>query len=92
MIFLKAVRVRVNILVRMLSKIDVVNMEYTIQITFREQWLDNRLNYLNHVFTPPRPLPPFLVVPHVKARIWFPDTFFPTEKSAHRHMVCIENF
>uniref|UniRef100_A0A915NNN1 Glutamate-gated chloride channel n=1 Tax=Meloidogyne floridensis TaxID=298350 RepID=A0A915NNN1_9BILA len=86
-----AVRVRVNILVRMLSKIDVVNMEYTIQITFREQWLDRRLNYLNHVFTPPRPLPPFLVVPHVKARIWFPDTFFPTEKSAHRHMIDTEN-
>ncbi|KAF7636107.1 hypothetical protein Mgra_00004552 [Meloidogyne graminicola] len=83
--------VHVNILVRMLSKIDVVNMEYTIQITFREQWLDKRLNYQNYSLSQQRPLPSFLIVPHVKAKIWFPDTFFPTEKLAHRHMIDSEN-
>ena len=86
--FLSAVLVSVNILVRMLSKIDVVNMEYSLQITFREQWTDSRLAY-GHLMgmSSAKQSPKFLTVPHVKAKIWFPDTFFPTEKSAHRHMV-----
>uniref|UniRef100_A0A183BPQ7 Ig-like domain-containing protein n=1 Tax=Globodera pallida TaxID=36090 RepID=A0A183BPQ7_GLOPA len=79
-----AVRVSVNILVRMLSNIDVVDMEYSLQITFREQWVDRRLAYaqMGHQMSPPPPK--FLTVPYVKARIWLPDTFFPTEKAAHR--------
>ncbi|KAL3083922.1 hypothetical protein niasHT_036493 [Heterodera trifolii] len=86
-----AVRVSVNILVRMLSNIDVVDMEYSLQITFREQWVDRRLAYAQ-IGPQMSPSPPkFLTVPHVKARIWLPDTFFPTEKDAHRHMVDTEN-
>uniref|UniRef100_A0A914GQ53 Uncharacterized protein n=1 Tax=Globodera rostochiensis TaxID=31243 RepID=A0A914GQ53_GLORO len=86
-----AVRVSVNILVRMLSNIDVVDMEYSLQITFREQWVDRRLAYaqMGHQMSPPPPK--FLTVPYVKTRIWLPDTFFPTEKAAHRHMVDTEN-
>lgn len=83
-----AVNVRVNIMIRMLSKIDVVNMEYSIQLTFREQWIDPRLAYEHLGFYNP---PAFLTVPHVKKSIWIPDTFFPTEKAAHRHLIDMEN-
>lgn len=80
--------VNVNIMLRMLSKIDVVNMEYSMQITFRERWRDKRLAYnkmqLDNV-------PKFLTVPHVKNNVWIPDSFFPTEKAAHRHHVDTEN-
>uniref|UniRef100_A0A915PU18 Uncharacterized protein n=1 Tax=Setaria digitata TaxID=48799 RepID=A0A915PU18_9BILA len=80
--------VKVNIMLRMLSKIDVVNMEYSMQITFRERWLDRRLAYENmHISN----MPSFLTVPHVKNNIWIPDSFFPTEKSAHRHHIDTEN-
>ncbi|OZC07072.1 Glutamate-gated chloride channel subunit beta family protein [Onchocerca flexuosa] len=75
-------------MLRMLSKIDVVNMEYSMQITFRERWLDRRLAYENmHVTN----MPNFLTVPYVKNSIWIPDSFFPTEKAAHRHHIDTEN-
>ncbi|VDM60437.1 unnamed protein product [Angiostrongylus costaricensis] len=82
------VTVRVNIMIRMLSKIDVVNMEYSMQLTFREQWLDTRLAYAHLGYDNP---PQFLTVPHIKNNLWIPDTFFPTEKAAHRHLIDTEN-
>lgn len=48
--------------------------EYSIQLTFREQWIDPRLAYENLGFYNP---PAFLTVPHVKKSLWIPDTFFP---------------
>nr|QRW38238.1 glutamate-gated chloride channel subunit 2 [Parascaris univalens] len=80
--------VSVNIMLRMLSKIDVVNMEYSMQITFRERWLDRRLAYQD---IGQANSPKFLTVPHVKNNVWIPDSFFPTEKSAHRHLIDTEN-
>ena len=35
--------VSVNMLIRSISKIDNVNMEYSVQLTFRESWKDIRL-------------------------------------------------
>ena len=35
----------VNIYLRSISKIDDVNMEYSAQFTFREEWVDARLAY-----------------------------------------------
>uniref|UniRef100_A0A0K0CSZ6 Neur_chan_LBD domain-containing protein n=1 Tax=Angiostrongylus cantonensis TaxID=6313 RepID=A0A0K0CSZ6_ANGCA len=75
-------------MIRMLSKIDVVNMEYSMQLTFREQWLDTRLAYAHLGYDNP---PQFLTVPHIKNNLWIPDTFFPTEKAAHRHLIDTEN-
>ena len=37
--------VTVNIYLRSISKIDDVNMEYSAQFTFREEWVDARLAY-----------------------------------------------
>ena len=38
-------RVFVNVFVRSFEKIDDVKMEFSFQITFRQQWNDNRLSY-----------------------------------------------
>ena len=37
--------VLVNVFVRSFEKIDDVKMEFSFQITFRQQWNDNRLSY-----------------------------------------------
>ena len=37
--------VSVNIFVRSFSKIDDVKMEYSFQITMRQAWMDQRLDY-----------------------------------------------
>lgn len=59
--------------------------EYACQITFRQQWNDNRLqfddqnkriNYL--VLTDPE-------------RIWKPDLFFKNEKEGHYHTIIMPN-
>ncbi|KAI1729757.1 neurotransmitter-gated ion-channel ligand binding domain-containing protein [Ditylenchus destructor] len=84
------VLVKVNVMIRMLSKIDVVNMEYSMQITFRERWVDSRLAF-NNILPNNTKRPQFLTVPYVKANLWVPDSFFPSEKAAHRHMVDTEN-
>uniref|UniRef100_A0A914WIN4 Uncharacterized protein n=1 Tax=Plectus sambesii TaxID=2011161 RepID=A0A914WIN4_9BILA len=81
------VMVSVNIMIRMLSKIDDVNMEYSMQITFREQWVDPRLAYETLSETIDiSSMPEFIVLPPGE-NIWMPDTFFPTEKQGHRHMI-----
>ncbi|GMT31138.1 hypothetical protein PFISCL1PPCAC_22435, partial [Pristionchus fissidentatus] len=61
-----------------------------MQITFREEWVDRRLAY-DRFFDHEDAYPKFLTVPHVKKNLWIPDSFFPTEKSAHRHMIDTEN-
>ena len=38
-------KVLVNVFVRSFEKIDDVKMEFSFQITFRQQWNDNRLSY-----------------------------------------------
>lgn len=39
------VEVEVNAYIRSMSNIDFVKMEYTVQLTFRQTWVDDRLVY-----------------------------------------------
>ena len=41
----EATLIIVNLYVRSFAKIDDVKMEYSVQITFRQQWDDIRLQY-----------------------------------------------
>ncbi|CAI5452843.1 unnamed protein product [Caenorhabditis angaria] len=77
-----AVIVNVNMLIRSISKIDDVNMEYSVQLTFREEWVDGRLAY----GTPNDENPSFLILT-AGQKIWMPDSFFQNEKMAHRHLI-----
>lgn len=59
--------------------------EYSVQITFREQWIDNRLVYSDTsgqfqylTLTDPE-------------RIWKPDLFFSNEKEGHFHNIIMPN-
>ncbi|GMS82072.1 hypothetical protein PENTCL1PPCAC_4247, partial [Pristionchus entomophagus] len=78
--------VDVNMLLRSISKIDDVNMEYSVQLTFREEWIDARLAY-GIVGAPDYlTLPDFVILP-AGEQIWMPDTFFMNEKTAQRHTI-----
>ncbi|WKY12841.1 hypothetical protein Q1695_004001 [Nippostrongylus brasiliensis] len=74
--------VNVNMLIRSISKIDNVNMEYSVQLTFRESWMDDRLKY----GVKGDELPDFLILT-AGQQIWMPDSFFQNEKHAYKHMI-----
>ncbi|KAI1289871.1 Glutamate-gated chloride channel [Halotydeus destructor] len=77
--------VRVNLYVRSISRIDDVTMEYATQITFREEWRDDRLVYddLDGRIR-------FLTLTD-PGRIWKPDLFFSNEKTGHFHNIIMPN-
>uniref|UniRef100_A0A1I7WTR4 Neur_chan_LBD domain-containing protein n=1 Tax=Heterorhabditis bacteriophora TaxID=37862 RepID=A0A1I7WTR4_HETBA len=80
------VLVTVNIYLRSISKIDDVNMEYSAQFTFREEWVDARLAYGRYEDDSTE-VPPFVVLATSEnadqsQQIWMPDTFFQNEKYA----------
>uniref|UniRef100_A0A915CX95 Uncharacterized protein n=1 Tax=Ditylenchus dipsaci TaxID=166011 RepID=A0A915CX95_9BILA len=85
------VLVLVNIYLRSISKIDDVNMEYSAQFTFREEWVDARLAY-ERFADENTEVPAFVVLatneqPDLSQQIWMPDTFFQNEKEARRHLI-----
>ncbi|KAI6226375.1 BMA-AVR-14, isoform b [Aphelenchoides fujianensis] len=83
--------VSVNIYLRSISKIDDVNMEYSAQFTFREEWWDARLAY-ERFSDDNTQVPPFVVLAtsdsaDLSRQVWMPDTFFQNEKEARRHLI-----
>ncbi|VDL66412.1 unnamed protein product [Nippostrongylus brasiliensis] len=68
---------------RSISKVDDVNMEYSLHFTFREEWVDERLFFnsptLKHIVLSPG------------QRIWVPDTFFQNEKDGKKHDIDTPN-
>ncbi|XP_033179248.1 glutamate-gated chloride channel isoform X5 [Bombus vosnesenskii] len=77
--------VRVNIFVRSISKIDDVTMEYSVQLTFREQWLDERLRFSDF-----KGRLKYLTLTDA-SRVWMPDLFFSNEKEGHFHNIIMPN-
>ncbi|KAL9888534.1 glutamate-gated chloride channel isoform X5 [Glossina fuscipes] len=77
--------VRVNIFVRSISKIDDVTMEYSVQLTFREQWTDERLK-----FDDIQGRLKYLTLTEAN-RVWMPDLFFSNEKEGHFHNIIMPN-
>ncbi|KAE9420565.1 hypothetical protein Angca_003880, partial [Angiostrongylus cantonensis] len=75
--------ITVNMYLRSISKIDDVNMEYSLHFTFREEWIDERLYFnsptLKHIILSPG------------QRIWVPDTFFQNEKYGKKHDIDTPN-
>ncbi|XP_047489524.1 glutamate-gated chloride channel-like isoform X1 [Penaeus indicus] len=78
--------VYVNLMLRSISKIDDYNMEYSVQLIFREEWVDERLlfgdlgggriKYLTLTET---------------NKVWMPDLFFKNEKMGHFHDIILPN-
>jgi anionic glutamate receptor len=71
--------------IRTISNIDDVNMEYTTQLTFRQQWVDERLTYDDR-----DGMIPYLVLTDPE-KIWKPDIFFSNEKRGHFHNIIMPN-
>ncbi|XP_063696455.1 glutamate-gated chloride channel isoform X4 [Culicoides brevitarsis] len=77
--------VRVNMFLRSISKIDDYKMEYSVQLTFREQWTDERLK-----FDDIGGRLKYLTLTEAN-RVWMPDLFFSNEKEGHFHNIIMPN-
>ncbi|XP_012139410.1 glycine receptor alpha 1 isoform X6 [Megachile rotundata] len=77
--------VKVNIFLRSISKIDDYYMEYSVQLTFREQWLDERLRFDDFGGRLK-----YLTLTDA-SRVWMPDLFFSNEKEGHFHNIIMPN-
>ncbi|KAF5281779.1 hypothetical protein FQR65_LT14526 [Abscondita terminalis] len=78
-----ATMVHVNMYVRSISSVDDVKMQYTVQLNFRQQWVDERLKYND---TSGR----YITLNKPKL-IWMPDLFFSNENEARYHDVMVPN-
>ncbi|XP_074596135.1 glutamate-gated chloride channel-like [Brevipalpus obovatus] len=81
--------VEVNMMIRSISRIDDVAMEYAVQITHREEWNDTRLEYSDKLDMESMQIQ-YLVLTDPK-RIWMPDLFFRNEKQGHNHEIIMPN-
>ncbi|XP_076059351.1 glutamate-gated chloride channel-like isoform X2 [Oratosquilla oratoria] len=77
--------VKINIMIRSINKIDDYHMEYSVQVTFREQWNDDRLN-----FNDSDGKIKYLTLTETD-KIWMPDLFFKNEKTGHFHDIILPN-
>ncbi|XP_011068521.1 PREDICTED: glutamate-gated chloride channel isoform X4 [Acromyrmex echinatior] len=77
--------VRVNLFVRSIATISDIKMEYSVQLTFREQWLDERLRF-NDFGGKLK----YLTLTEA-SRVWMPDLFFSNEKEGHFHNIIMPN-
>ncbi|XP_066155466.1 glutamate-gated chloride channel isoform X5 [Euwallacea fornicatus] len=78
-------KVSINIFLRSISKIDDYHMEYSVQLTFREQWMDERLKF-NDLHGRLK----YLTLTEAN-RVWMPDLFFSNEKEGHTHNIIMPN-
>lgn len=77
--------VNVNLYFRSFEKIDDVKMEYSIQITFRQQWNDHRLKFDSR-----EGRIKYLTMTDSR-KVWMPDTFFRNEKHGQFHRIIQPN-
>jgi len=81
----------VNLYIRSFAKIDDVKMEYSVQITFRQTWNDDRLSYENRLtHGDMRAKIQYLTMTDAK-KVWMPDTFFRNEKEGRFHNILVPN-
>ncbi|XP_040565593.1 glutamate-gated chloride channel isoform X1 [Lepeophtheirus salmonis] len=81
----------VNLYIRSFAKIDDVKMEYSVQITFRQKWNDDRLQYANRLqHGDMRTKIKYLTMTDAK-KVWMPDTFFRNEKEGRFHNILVPN-
>jgi len=85
-----ATLVTVNIFIRSFSNIDDVKMEYSFQITLRQQWNDNRLAFKNKLKKGMEEKIRYLTMTD-STKVWMPDTFFRNEKIGRFHNILQPN-
>lgn len=85
-----ATLVFVNIFFRSFSKIDDVKMEYSFQITLRQQWNDGRLKFHDKLQPGHGDKIRYLTMTDA-SKVWMPDTFFRNEKIGAFHSILTPN-
>ncbi|KAL3880435.1 hypothetical protein ACJMK2_032673 [Sinanodonta woodiana] len=78
--------VSVQIFIINIHSINEAMMEYSLDVFFRQSWLDPRLVYGNRSTLPWLELDAKLI-----DKVWVPDTYFANEKRASFHTVTVPN-
>lgn len=77
--------VSIQIVIKNIHSLDEINMDYSMDIIFRQKWKDRRLKFEHFKATS-------LELDHkMIEKIWVPDSFFPQEKRAKIHDVTVPN-
>lgn len=85
-------KVTVNTYVRSIERLNDVKMEFKVQLTFRMQWLDTRLNYISYQSSDQQSNLTYLTLAgSASKKIWTPDLFFANEKEGHTHDMLLPN-
>jgi len=82
--------IQVNLMIRSIDKIDDVKMEFSTQITFRQQWYDDRLKFGDKVSPAMKDKIKYLTITE-PGKVWMPDTFFRNERRGAMHNVLVPN-
>jgi len=76
------VKVVTNLYVRSIYKLDDSKMDFSVQLTFRNQWNDDRLVFSDKIS---------YINLHDSRNIWTPDVFFSNEKDGKFHTLMKPN-
>ena len=79
-------KIQVNMLLRNIEKIDDVAHEWSVQLTFRQKWTDDRLKFNDY-----NGQISYINLVDGANQIWKPDTFFKNEKEGHFHNILTPN-
>ncbi|XP_029344549.1 glutamate-gated chloride channel isoform X3 [Acyrthosiphon pisum] len=77
--------VKIDLMLRNVERISDKEMEYSVQLTFREQWMDERLKFNDY-----NGKMKYLTLTEAN-RVWMPDLFFSNEKEGHFHNIIMPN-
>jgi len=86
-----ATLIMVNLFIRSFAKIDDVKMEYSVQITFRQKWSDDRLTYSHKLGKADMKGRIKYLTMTDAGKVWMPDTFFRNEKEGRFHNILVPN-
>ncbi|VDP66515.1 unnamed protein product [Echinostoma caproni] len=81
--------VTVSVHILAVASINVVQMEYTVDLYLRQQWVDSRLAWA-HVPHLAHFKDYVLLTAH-KSRLWLPDLFFRNGKRGYKHKMSVPN-
>lgn len=81
--------VTVSVHILAVASINVVHMEYTVDLYLRQQWIDPRLAW-EHVPHLAHYTDYVLLTAH-KKQLWLPDLFFRNGKRGYRHEMSVPN-
>merc|ERR1719233_2838005 len=73
-----------SLYIRNIESVDIKNQDFTVDVTFRQKWVDQRLQYSSHSVE-------YLTLPR-DDMVWKPDTFFRNSKEAGFQMVPSKQF